>query len=94
MAQAKQQFAPATLDWPQISRGMVVRFRDGGIGTVEHLWEDAHHTSSIQIVVRLATPPPHEIVVPLEHVHAVDDLGIDVDMDSVPIELLPAHSTE
>lgn len=93
MAQAKQRFAPAALDWPQISRGMVVRFRDGGIGRVEHLWEHAHHTGSIQIVVRLATSPPHEIMVPLERVHAVGDLGVDADMDSVPIELLPAHST-
>jgi hypothetical protein len=93
MAQAKQRFASAALDWPQISRGMVVRFRDGGIGTVEHLWDLAHHTGSIHMVVRLATPPPHEIVVPLERVHAVGELGVDVDVDSVPIELLPAHST-
>lgn len=92
MTQDKQQRPAGEPDWQRISRGMVVRFRDGGIGTVEHLWIDTHHTSSAQMAVRLATPLPHEIVVPLDHISAIDDLGVEVDMDSAPVELLAARS--
>ena len=91
MSQSTQQRPAVRPSWQRISRGMVVRFRDGGIGTVEHLWIDTHHTGSAQMTVRLATPPPHEILVPLDQIYAIDDLGLEVDMDSVPVELLNAH---
>jgi hypothetical protein len=77
------------VQWSQLSHGMPVRFRDGSIGTIDHLWL-APHTSGGQLIVRLAGTPYRCIVVPLNRVQFVDALGVSVDMDAVPVEALPA----
>jgi osmotically-inducible protein OsmY/uncharacterized protein YrrD len=80
-------------NWQQLSRGMPVRFCDGGLGTIDHLWIDSYHRSLGAIVVRLATPPHQDLVVPFDPVRAIDELGALTDMDSEQVELLPAAQT-
>ncbi len=80
-------------DWQRLSHGMPVRFRDGVAGTIEHLGLDPEHAGIGEVMVRLAVPPFEAIMVPLERVHSIDELGVIVDMVSTPVELLPDHFT-
>lgn len=84
---------PGPPEWQRLGRGMPVRFRDGGVGTVEELWFDPQRTRFGHMVVHVVTPPGHEISVSFDHVLAVDEWGAVVDVDAVPGELLPEHST-
>jgi len=76
--------------WRQLSRGMPVQFRDGNVGTIEHILVDSYHGGIGEIVVRLAAPPHSEISVPLDLVSIIEDVGIFVDRDSIQVELLSA----
>jgi len=74
-------------NWQQLSRGMPVRFRDGGLGTIDHLWIDSYHHGRGAIVVRLAAPAHQDVVVPFDRVRAIDELGVLADMDSEQVEV-------
>jgi len=83
---------PNELDWSQLNHGMVVHFRDGALGLIEHVWFSAQHHGIGQMIVRLTTPESRMLAVPFDCVRFIDALGVAVDMDSAPVELLPTHS--
>lgn len=78
--------------WQQLSRGMPVLFRDGVVGTIDHVWIDPRHGGVGQIVVRAGGPLPKDTVIPLDWVRRIDELGVFVDVGAEQLAALPAYT--
>jgi osmotically-inducible protein OsmY/sporulation protein YlmC with PRC-barrel domain len=74
--------------WQRISRGTPVLFRDGVVGTVDHVWLDPRYGVG-QIAVRASGPLPKDTLIPLDWVRRIDDTGIFVDVGAEQLAALP-----
>jgi osmotically-inducible protein OsmY/uncharacterized protein YrrD len=74
--------------WQRISRGTPVLFRDGVMGTVDHVWFDPRYGVG-QIAVRAKGPLPKDTLIPLDWVRRIDDTGIFVDVGAEQLAALP-----
>jgi osmotically-inducible protein OsmY/uncharacterized protein YrrD len=74
--------------WQRISRGTPVLFRDGVMGTVDHVWLDPRYGVG-QIAVRARGPLPKDSLIPLDWVRRIDETGIFVDVGANQLAALP-----
>lgn len=76
--------------WQQIRHGMPVLFRDGSVGTIDHLWLDPASGTVRQIIVRADGSLTESAVIPLDWVRRIDETGVFVDVGLQQLTALPA----